>query len=103
MFNIGTPELIIILAIALIVFGPKKLPEIGRSIGQGLRELRKASRDIMDSVNLADEPFWAPESTSRITNVPDQELADEAAVLPDEDVQSAKENIDNAADSDRND
>jgi len=58
MFNLGTPEIIIILAVALLVFGPKKLPEIGKSIGQGLRELRKASRDIVDSVNSSeyDEP-----------------------------------------------
>ena len=51
MFNLGTQEILIILAIALIVFGPKKLPEIGRAIGQGLRELKKASRDVMDSVH----------------------------------------------------
>ena len=54
MFGIGTQELIIILVVALIIFGPKKLPEIGRSLGQGLRELKKASRDIMDSLELND-------------------------------------------------
>jgi TatA/E family protein of Tat protein translocase len=50
MFNLGTPEIIIILAIALLLFGPKKLPEIGRSIGKGLNELRKASREAMSIV-----------------------------------------------------
>jgi len=53
--NIGMPELIVIFAVALIVFGPKKLPEIGRSIGHGLRELRKASRDIVDTIEGRDD------------------------------------------------
>jgi TatA/E family protein of Tat protein translocase len=55
MFNLGTPEIIVILAIALLLFGPKKLPEIGRSLGQGLRELRRASREAM-SIIEQDEP-----------------------------------------------
>lgn len=46
MFNIGPTELIVILVIALIVFGPKRLPEIGRTMGKSLRELRKATDDI---------------------------------------------------------
>ncbi len=40
---IGIPELIIILAIVLVIFGPKKLPEMGKAIGQSIKELRKAS------------------------------------------------------------
>ncbi|MGB8952652.1 MAG: Sec-independent protein translocase protein TatB [Candidatus Aminicenantales bacterium] len=44
--NIGFPELLIILAIALLVFGPKKLPEVGRSIGRAIREFRKTSDEI---------------------------------------------------------
>lgn len=45
-FNIGAPEMILILVIALIVFGPGKLPEIGGAIGKGIREFRKASLDV---------------------------------------------------------
>lgn len=55
MFGLGPQELIIILLIALIFFGPKKLPEIGKSLGQGLRELKKASHEMMSSVET-DEP-----------------------------------------------
>lgn len=46
--NIGLPELLIILIIALVVFGPRKLPEIGKSIGKAIREFRKASDEIKE-------------------------------------------------------
>lgn len=50
MFNIGTQEMILVLVIALIVFGPKKLPEIGRTVGRTLRELKRASNELMSAV-----------------------------------------------------
>ena len=50
MFGLGVPELIIILVIALIIFGPKKLPEIGKSLGQGIREFRKSTSAIESQV-----------------------------------------------------
>ena len=46
MFGIGMTELMVILAIALVVLGPKKLPEIARSLGRGLAEFRRASSDM---------------------------------------------------------
>jgi len=46
MFDIGVPELILILAVALIIFGPGKLPEIGRALGKGLREFRQVSTEL---------------------------------------------------------
>ena len=42
MFNLGMPELIVILIIALVLFGPGKLPEAGKSLGKGISELRRA-------------------------------------------------------------
>ena len=50
----GPTELIIILAIVLIIFGPKKLPEMGKAIGQSIRELKKAS-DHKDDTEKADD------------------------------------------------
>jgi TatA/E family protein of Tat protein translocase len=48
--NIGFPELLIILAVALLIFGPKKLPEVGRSIGKALREFRRTSDEIKEKI-----------------------------------------------------
>ena len=53
--RIGIPELILILAIALIIFGPRKLPEIGRAIGSGLSEFRKATSEIQRNIDLNEE------------------------------------------------
>lgn len=46
--NIGIPGLILIVIVALIVFGPKKLPEIGKAAGQTLKEFKSATNDLMD-------------------------------------------------------
>ena len=49
MFNIGLPELLIIMAIALIVFGPNKLPELAKAVGRAMREFRKATEEVKES------------------------------------------------------
>lgn len=50
MFGIGMPELLLILALALIVIGPKKLPDIARALGKGLAEFRRATDDLKSSI-----------------------------------------------------
>ncbi|TMC59600.1 MAG: twin-arginine translocase TatA/TatE family subunit [Chloroflexi bacterium] len=50
MFDVGIPELILILVVALVVFGPGKLPEIGSSLGKTIREFRKATQGISDEI-----------------------------------------------------
>jgi len=50
MFGLGIPELIVIFVIALIVFGPKRLPDLGKSLGRGIAEFKKASQEVKDSI-----------------------------------------------------
>ena len=62
--SIGMPELIIIFIIALIVFGPRKLPELGRSLGRGIAEFKKAStefqRTLEEEIRVEDQRTIAP-------------------------------------------
>ena len=53
MFGIGTPELLVILVVALIVLGPQRLPEIARALGKGLAELRKATSGLTEEFTNA--------------------------------------------------
>src|SRR5947208_8330362 len=52
MFNVGPSELIVIFLVALIVVGPKRLPEIGRTIGKSLREFRRATDDFKQQLDF---------------------------------------------------
>lgn len=51
MFGIGMPELILILAVALIVIGPKKLPDLAKSLGRALGEFKRATNDLKESIH----------------------------------------------------
>ena len=51
MLNIGPPELLLIIVIALVVVGPQRLPDLGRTIGRGLREFRKVQDEVRDMVD----------------------------------------------------
>ncbi len=52
MFGIGMPEMILILAIALIVIGPKKLPDLAKSLGRAFREFKKATNELKESFDV---------------------------------------------------
>lgn len=60
MFGIGVPELVLILIIGLIVFGPGKLPEMGRTLGKGIREFRKASNALSQAINAPENQPQQP-------------------------------------------
>ncbi len=55
MFGIGVPELILILIIGLVVFGPGKLPEVGRAVGKSIREFKKATTAVTEELDAASE------------------------------------------------
>ncbi len=64
MFDISPIQIIIVLVIALLVFGPKRLPEMGRSIGRGLREFKGAVLDHDEPPSRRDEPEPARPGTA---------------------------------------
>ena len=80
--NIGAPELIIILVIALLVLGPGKLPEVGKSIGQSIKEFRKASTDVQEGMNLNPTPPAAATAPAAPTAAPAAVTATAAAPEP---------------------
>ncbi len=71
MFNVGPAEILVVLLIALIVFGPKRLPEIGRTVGKGLREFRQATQDVKDELSrtMTDEEDQAERSATQTVKV----------------------------------
>jgi TatA/E family protein of Tat protein translocase len=55
MFGIGMPELLLLAAIALIVIGPKKLPDLARSMGRAMREFKKATNELKETIQLDED------------------------------------------------
>jgi len=56
MFNIGPQELFWLFLIVLLIFGAKRIPEIGRSIGRGIQEFKKGMRDVETELQITDKP-----------------------------------------------
>ena len=59
-FNLGMSELLVILVLVLLVFGAKRLPEIGNSMGKGLREFKRSLKDVQDSIESGPNDISPP-------------------------------------------
>jgi sec-independent protein translocase protein TatA len=75
MGSLGLPELLFIFVLALLIFGPKKLPEIGRTLGKGMSEFKKASSELKRSFNaemaLEENPVPPQIRPHRVDHAPD--------------------------------
>jgi TatA/E family protein of Tat protein translocase len=63
MFDIGFPEMLVILAIALILFGPQKLPELGKALGKAIREFKKTTEEVKGSIEAETRDWQKIKST----------------------------------------
>lgn len=64
MFGIGATEMVLILVVALLVFGPKRLPDLARSLGKGMAEFRRASNDLRHTLQEAEREADLPQDST---------------------------------------
>jgi sec-independent protein translocase protein TatA len=82
--SIGMPELIIIMVIALIIFGPRKLPELGKSLGKSINEFKRASADLQNTLEQEiklEEQKTAAATAPPVSPPPPATGADEAPTV----------------------
>ena len=107
MFGIGMPEMLVILALALIVIGPKKLPDLAKSLGRTMREFKKATSEFKETIELEGELSEVKETFNDISSEvkdavdlnlkPEKQKADETGS---DDEKTEEEDSDRESDSD---
>ncbi|MHB9112282.1 MAG: Sec-independent protein translocase subunit TatA/TatB [Thermoleophilia bacterium] len=97
MGSLGWPEIIAILVIVLVIFGPKRLPEIGKSLGKGIKEFKKSTTELQEHITK-DEPeapkvekAEAAESAAQPVKAPEAEAAPEPKAAPEPEPKAAPE------------
>jgi sec-independent protein translocase protein TatA len=90
MGNIGFPEMVVIFILALLIFGPKRLPELGKSLGKGIGEFRRASSDLRNTIEREIESAQIP------THNPIKEVVNDIRKAATETVTEASNTLSNA-------
>ena len=75
-FGLGGWEVVLILAVVLILFGAKKLPELAKGLGSGIKEFKKATRDVSEEMHRAMEEDHTPPPSKQITPPADKAATD---------------------------
>jgi TatA/E family protein of Tat protein translocase len=104
MFGIGMPEMLLIIAIALVVIGPKKLPDLAKSLGRAMREFKKATNEFKETIQIDDELTEVKKAFDDINEdvkqaidvKPDFERKSEDSAKPDEAASDEKDTPDDA-------
>jgi Tat protein translocase TatB subunit len=89
MFDLGIQELVVIFIVALLVFGPKRLPEIGRTLGKAMLELRKAFQGVKNQMDTEFSLTNKPDITAYPSSLSEKEEKKEASDSPDKEAASA--------------
>jgi len=82
LFNLGGGEIILILALILILFGARKLPELAKGLGQGIKEFKKATKEVTDEVQSAMDEQPTPPPQKRLPSNTPQPAQPEHAEQP---------------------
>lgn len=90
-FGLGGSELLVIMAVVLILFGARKIPEFAKGLGQGIREFRKASREVQEELERATEEIDRPAPPPRPVAPPPESSASGEGATPEGDPALAAE------------
>jgi sec-independent protein translocase protein TatA len=101
MFGLGLPEIMVIFVIALIVFGPKKLPDLGKSLGRAMAEFKKASEEFQESMKAEMKEVEKQadlEEVKKLSHVDLSEITQDQALKPADDQQGTERKTDQELD-----